>query len=328
VVLNVTATAPSAVSFLTVWPSGQARPLASNLNVVPGETVANLVVVRVGEGGKVNLYNNAGSTDAVADLAGWYGAAGTTGAGYSTVTPARILDTRSGLGLPAAKTGPGATLALPVLGKGGVPQTGVSAVVLNITATAPTGVSFLTAWPAGVGRPLASNLNYTPGQTVPNLVMVKVGDGGVVDLYNNAGTVDLIADVAGWYGTEGGGSGALLSSVVPSRILDTRSAPSGTTKLGPASTLALQITGKGGIPTTGVSAVVVNITATEATGESFLTVWPAGGAMPVASNLNFVAGQTVSNLVVVKVGAGGRLNVYNNAGAVHVIADVAGWYGS
>ena len=328
VVLNVTATAPTDVSFLTAWPAGHARPLASNLNVAAGQTVANLVVVRVGVGGRVNLYNNAGSTDLVADVAGWYGTGGTGGAGYSTVTPNRILDTRSGLGAPAAPVGAGSAVGLQVTGRGGVPVTGVSAVVMNITATDATAVSYLTAWPGGATRPLASNLNYSAGQTVPNLVMVKVGAGGVVNLFNNSGSVHLIADVAGWYGVDGGGGGARFSSVVPSRILDTRSglgAAQG--KVGPGSRLDLQVTGRGGVPASGVTAVVMNVTVTEPTSLSFLTVWPAAEARPLASNLNYVAGQTVPNLVVVKVGEGGRVNLYNNGGAAHVLADVAGWYG-
>ena len=73
--------------------------------------------------------------------------------------------------------------------------------VLNVTVTEPTAVSFLTAWPGGTPRPLASNLNYGPGQTVPNLVVVQVGAGGTVDLFNYAGSAHVIADVAGWYGS-------------------------------------------------------------------------------------------------------------------------------
>ena len=77
---------------------------------------------------------------------------------------------------------------------------GVGAVVLNPTVTGPTAPSYLVAWPAGEPRPLASNVNYLPGQTVPNLVVVKVGAGGTVSLYNAAGSTEVVADVAGWYG--------------------------------------------------------------------------------------------------------------------------------
>jgi hypothetical protein len=201
-----------------------------------------------------------------------------------------------------------------------VPEAGVSAVVLNVTVTEPTAPSFLTAWPAGVARPLASNLNYVAGQTVPNLVIVKVGDSGRINLYNHAGTAHLIADVAGWFGD---GAESTFTALAPARILDTRTAA----KPGPASVLELQVTGVGGVPATGVSAVVLNVTVTEPTAISFLTGWPAGVARPLASNLNYVPGLTVPNLVVVKVDEQGRVNLYNYDGSAHVIADVAGWYG-
>ena len=323
VVLNVTVTEPTADSFLTVWPAGAARPLASNLNFRPGQNVPNLVTVKVGAGGQVSIYNLAGATHVVADASGWYGA---DGAGYTSLTPARILDSRSGDGWPAAKLGPDATRSLQVTGRGGVPAAGVSAVVLNVTVTEPTADSFLTAWPTGQARPLVSNLNFVPGLTVPNLVVVKVGAGGQVDLYNNVGATHLVADVAGWFGPEGG-AGSGFWPVPPQRILDTRSgngAPVG--KLGPGAALKLQVTGRGGVPPAGVSAVVLNVTVTEPTAESFLTVWPAGAARPLASNLNYMADKTVPNLVVVKVGAGGVVDLYNFSGATHVVADVAGWY--
>ncbi len=80
-----------------------------------------------------------------------------------------------------------------------MPGTGVTAVVLNVTAVDPSAGTYVTAWPTGEGRPNASNLNIPPGDTRPNLVIVKVGAGGKVSFYNDAGNTDLIADVAGYY---------------------------------------------------------------------------------------------------------------------------------
>ena len=321
VVLNLTVTEATAVSFLTAWPAGGVRPLASNLNYGAGDTVPNLVVVKVGTDGKVNLFNYAGSAHVIADVAGWYGAA--DGESYAALTPARLLDTRAGVEAPAAKLGTGSAITLQVTGRGGVPATGVSAVVLNVTVTDTSSGGFLTVWPAGEERPLASNLNYVPGQTVANLVMVKVGAGGAVDLYMSGGPISVIADVAGYYGEAGAG----LATATPARILDTRSglgAPAA--KLGAGATLSLQVTGRGGVPATGVSAVVLNVTVTEPVAGGFLTAWPAGETRPLVSNLNYVPGQTVPNLVVVKVGTGGKVNLYSSGGPVHVIADVAGWF--
>ena len=325
VVLNVTVTEPTAPSWLTAWPTGSPFPLAANLNFVPAQTVPNLVTVKVGEGGQVSLYNAAGSTHVVADVAGWYGEAGATaGSRFTGVVPSRILDTRYGLGAPG-RIGAAASFDLQVTGQGGIPATGVSAVVLNVTVTEPTAPSWLTAWPTGSPFPLAANLNFVPGDTVPNLVVVKVGDGGRISLYNAAGSTHVVADVAGWFGEDGVPGAAGYTGVIPARILDTRHALGGTV-VGPASTIDVQVTGRGGIPATGVSAVVLNVTVTEPTAPSCLTAWPTGSPFPLAANLNYVSGQTVPNLVVVKVGAGGKISLYNAAGSTHVVADVAGWY--
>ena len=329
VALNVTVTEPTAGSFLTVWPAGEGQPLASNLNYEAGATVPNMVVVKVGAGGKVNLFNLSGSVHVIADVAGWYGPyLPTAGAAFTPLPPSRLLDTRTGNGAPAHPVRAGGTVTLQVTGRGGVPATGVSAVVLNVTVTEPDATSFLAVYPNEQARPLVSNLNYRPGQTVANLVVVKVGNGGV-NLYNNSGSAHLIADVAGWYGVDGFTPVGTYTALAPARILDTRTgngAPAA--HVGAGGVVSLQVTGRGGIPAGAVGAVVLNVTVTEPNGVSFLTAWPGGTARPVASNLNYAPGQTVPNLVVVQVGAGGTVDLYNYSGSAHVIADVAGWYGS
>jgi hypothetical protein len=110
-----------------------------------------------------------------------------------------VLDTRSGTGGHNAPLGPGRTLDLAIAGAGGVPSTGVSGVVVNLTAVAPNAGGWLTAWPSGQAMPLASNLNFVPGSVVPNLAVVKVGAGGKLSLYNSAGSTAVIVDVVGWY---------------------------------------------------------------------------------------------------------------------------------
>ncbi|MGW7450261.1 PKD domain-containing protein, partial [Streptomyces sp. NPDC054787] len=157
-----------------------------------------LVVVPV-INGKVSFYNNAGTVDLIADVAGYYTTDG-TGSTYKPITPTRLMDTREGLGVPKAKISGGGTATLQVTGTAGIPATGVTAVVLNVTATDPTAGSYVSVYPNGTTRTSASNLNFTAGQTIPNLVVVPVIN-GKVSFYNNAGTVDLIADVAGYYTT-------------------------------------------------------------------------------------------------------------------------------
>jgi len=334
VALNVAATnATGPPSFLTVWPTGQTRPLASNLNFVPGVSVPNLVIARVGIDGKVSMYNNVGSVNVVADVQGYF-QGDATGSTYIPLNPARVLDTRVGTGGTAAKVGPGGTIELKVTDAGGVPAAG-TAVVLNVTATNVSGAeSFLTVWPSGSSRPFASNLNFIQGQTVPNLVIARVGEGGKISIYNNVGTVDVVADTQGFFAAPvtppATPTGSQYFPANPARILDTRDGtgvPGGATgQLGTASTIDLQVTGAGGVPAN-ATAVVLNVTVTESPGpDSFLTVYPTGTVRPLASNLNYAPGQTIPNLVIARIGAGGKVTIYNNSGSTFVIADVQGWF--
>ena len=320
VVLNVTAVNPTEATFITAWPSDQVRPLASNLNLPPGDVRPNLVIVKVSEDGYVSFYNAAGSIDIVADVAGWFGPEG--GQRYTGISPARIWDSRSGPG-PTGRSSAGETRNVTVTGVGGVPANGVTAVVLNVTAVGPSAQTFITVWPMGENKPLASNLNVPPGDNRPNLVIVKVGAAGQVSVYNEAGDLDLIADVAGYFSS----GGSTLHSVSPARLWDSRSGPGPTGPSGPGATREVIVTGIGGVPATGVSAVVLNVTAVNASQSTFVTVWPTGEEQPLASNLNVPPGDTRPNLVIAKVGAGGRVSFYNAAGNIDLVADVAGWFG-
>jgi hypothetical protein len=166
--------------------------------------VPNRVIVKVGANGKVSIFNFQGSADVVADVGGWFVDAATnptaTGVGFNGLTPKRILDTRPPGKGPVV---PGGTITVQVAAMGGVPAmtsaAPPTAVVLNVTVTDTTAASYLTVWPDGTGRPTASDLNWVPGQTVPNLVVVKLGANGMVDVYNLAGSTDVVIDVVGWY---------------------------------------------------------------------------------------------------------------------------------
>ena len=317
-ILNITATAPTAGGFLTLWPAGQARPASSNLNFSPGETVANLVQVGLGSGGAVSIYNSFGSTQVVADLAGFVvpgsGAAGR----YTALEPARVLDTRGGSAI-----GPGALLRLPLLGQGGIPSGGVSAVALNFTSAGSSAGGYLTAFPAGAPVPAASTLNFSAGQLVANRSIVKLGEGGAIEIFNAFGSTDVVADVSGWFSDgSASASGALFTPVTPSRILDSR----GAGPLGPGGSLTVKAAGAGGVPSSGATAGVANVTVTDTTGAGYLTAWPGLSARPLASDLNWNPGQTVPNLVLVRLGADGTLNLFNFAACANVIVDVVGYY--
>jgi hypothetical protein len=249
-----------------------------------------------------------------------------------SLTPGRLMDTRegqstvdgqfAGIGVRAANS----VTELLVGGRGGVP-TDAEAVVLNVTVTAPEGSGFITVYPCGQAVPTTSNLNFVAGDTVPNAVVVKMGAGGMVCLFAAESATHLIADVNGYFPA---GSG--FESLSPGRLLDSREGQStvdgqfaGIGVRAANSVTELLVGGRGGVPAD-ADAVVLNVTVTGAEGSGFITVFPCGEALPTASNLNFQAGDTVPNAVVVKVGAGGMVCLFAAESATHLIADVNGYF--
>ena len=248
---------------------------------------------------------------------------------FRALAPARVLDTRSGTGAPTGAVGANGVVRVKVTGRGGVPESGVSAVVLNVTVTRPQKGGHLTAYAGGTAMPSASNVNFVAGQTVPNLVVVPVGADGTVSLANvSPGSTHVLADVTGAFTTTPTATPGSFGGVAPARLLDTRTGTGAAAAPVAANrAVRVKVTGRGGVPESGVSAVVLNVTVTRPQKGGHLTAHAGGTAMPSASNVNFVAGQTVPNLVVVPVGADGTVSLANvSPGSTHVLADVFGYY--
>ncbi len=256
--------------------------------------------------------------------------------GYVPLVPARLLDTRSRFATVdddaagAGPLGPQGTLNLTVLGRAGVPRSGVSAVALNVVVTLPSANGYVTAWPAGIALPLAANLNFEPGDTVGNSVIAKVGSNGQISLYNAAGNSALVVDVVGYFTTS-----SALNPMVPARLLDTRpgqktvdGAFAGGGALAGGGKIDLAVAGRAGLPATGVGGVILNVTATQPSSYGFVAAWPQGTTQPPTANLNFVANQTIPNLVISQVGASGEVSLFNANGNVHLVADILGWFPS
>lgn len=214
---------------------------------------------------------------------------------------------------------------MKIAGNGGIPE-GVTAVALNLTVVDPAGgAGHIIAYPSDEGRPETSNVNYTAGQTVPNLAIVPVGADGYVNLFNRGGaSVDLLADIAGYFSQS---EAAGYTAVGPTRLVDTREGLGTDRGQVPGWTsFAVQTTGRAGIPA-GVSAVALNVTVTDPHSDGHLTVYPGDRRAPSVSNLNFRRWQTIANSVIVPVDASGRIQVLNGAqGSSDVIVDVVGYY--
>jgi hypothetical protein len=330
VVLNVTGISPPSATDLRIYPtpkSGTAQPLVSNLNLAAGQTRANLVTVPIGENGQVRILNSGGAPNVLADVQGWYGAGGA--AGYEPSDPVRLLDTRNGTGgFPIKPVPPGGFLDLHVTGgQRNVPDT-ATAVILTVTALNATTVTDVRAYPTpadGSGPPLASNLNLGPRRVVPNMVIAKVGSGGSVRLFNSAGSVDLVVDLAGWF--DDGPNASLFHVVAPQRVLDTRA--QFVKRLGAGEVLDVRVAGVAGVPSAGGTGVAVNVTGVDASTSTDVAVYPTPNdqTVPLASNLNLVPHETAADLAAVALGLGGQIRLHNAAGDLALVVDLVGWFG-
>jgi hypothetical protein len=342
---NVTATDTSAAGYLKLYPAGGSVPAVANVNwSSAGATVGNSVVVEVGTSGDVTIYNALGNTDVVIDLQGYYTpeTVGGSAGSYVPMTPDRICDTRATSVTGAAAdecTGEtmsaGGTLDVAVEGQGTVPASGVAAVVANVTVTNTSAASYLTAYP-GPTRPLAANLNWSgAGDTVGNRIVIPLGSGGII-LYNALGTTNVVVDVSGYYTTGSAAGDSLFAPVTSYRACDTRatsvtgqpadSCTGGT--LGAGGILSLTLAGTAGLYPFGgnATAVITNVTATDTSAGSFLTVYP-GPTLPLAADVNWTgAGATVGNLTFATLNSSGAVSVYNGLGSVDVIVDAFGFF--
>jgi hypothetical protein len=353
-VVNVTAVDATAPTFVSVYPDAATRPTVSNLNVYSPNAKPNLVTVPLtratGGAAAVDFFNSAGTVNLLADLEGYYvpGA----GAGYTAITPCRVFDTRYPSGADAGCTNQptvppsplgAAPLTISFTSVAGVPPT-ATAVTFTLTAVDSTQPGFVRASPAGtqLASP-SSNLNVTGGLAESNLVTVPLGQNGAVDFYNAIGSTDLIVDLAGYYEP---GTGARFTPLAsPCRIYDTRdgtgnchpdpNVPWTGGGLGAADQASLQVVGVATVPA-GATAVVVNITGVNATSPTYISASPDNAPLPTVSNLNLYASQAVPVLAIVSVPPGdpadgsipyaGLIDLYNNAGSVDVIVDLAGYF--
>ncbi|MDH6464908.1 hypothetical protein M2302_005109 [Micromonospora sp. A200] len=338
VVLNVTVTEPTASGFLTVYPSGKAKPNASSLNFKRGWTRSNSVTVALGSGGKVAVNNSSGYTHAIVDVVGFYASDNSfmftnrgVGGQFLPVAPRRLFDSRSDWGqkLPADNQ---VRLALDY---GYDANWRMRAVVVNITAVSPTSNGFLTAWNGEWPEPKTSTVNYGAKSITPNLAVVPVRHcydcpwGSELPTFGVYTLKDthVVVDIVGFIDDSGLRNGLRFNARTPTRIVDSRVGQGLPANLG---------AGKSGVVTTPAAvatpdtrALALNVTAVAPTASTVLKVWPNGidGInRPDASNLNAAAGQTVANAVVTLIGPTDRFNVYNLSGTTGVVADVVGTF--
>ncbi len=359
--LSVTAVDGTNNGVLTVYPTGQI-PLTptSVINYVPGTpfcsatpdcTVPNLVVSKV-NGGKVTVANGSasGTVNVVVDLEGYFDPTGasTTNLGHYVPAqggPARVADTRcaatpappfcDGESLPgpsSPKLAPGGTLDVSPFGVD-MSGLGISAVVVQLTATDTTAGGFLTAYPSAQATPpTASNVNFTAGQTTSTRAIVPLDSAhGDFKVFNPLGNTDVVVDLVGYF-EDGSGPAAdgssLYTPIVPTRLTDTRMDAGA---LGPNTSTTFPVAGMSGIPaqdSSGPIAAVLNVTEASATAPGFLTVTPDTQTPPLlTSDVNFGAGDIRANADVAELGSpDGHVSIYNAAGTTQVAIDAFGYF--
>jgi hypothetical protein len=319
VALNLTATNVNASGYAAAVADGAGSPSTSNLNFGSGQTVANSTIVQVASDGYIDIYNGskASSIDLIADVTGYF--TPISGAGYNTVAPDRILDTRNGTGAAKAQVASHSAIPVGIVGVDGIPSS-ATAVAVHITVTNAKGGGFVAAVPDGSTTPTTSSVNFATGQTASNTVIVPIAADGKIKLYNGAtGAVDLIADVAGYFTTA---STNVFLPVPPTRVLDTRT----TAPLKSDSTNYYLVSTN---TDPGTVAVAANLTATQPTAGGNLQAYPAGTPRPGVSNVNFGPGQTVANLALLTNSApsGADTDIYNDSpGTTQLIIDVFGYF--
>ena len=200
-------------------------------------------------------------------------------------------------------------------GNFGIPTTGVSSVVLNVTATGASAPGYITVWPCDQPKPYTSNLNYLPYQDIPNAVIATVDSQGLV-CFASSSPVFLIADISGWFA-----QGSNLNVITPQRLFDTRP----TQRISTTSIYILDLSATSPVSTGAATAVVLNVTAAGATEAGFATVWPCDLPQPPTSNLNFDANEDIPNLVITKVSATNTV-CFSASAPVHLLADLMGWF--
>jgi hypothetical protein len=317
--LNVTVVPHGALGYLTLWPTGQAQPGVSTLNSPDGRVKANAAIVPAGSGGAVSVYAT-NTTDAVLDINGYFvPGTNSTALAFYPVTPCRIADTRNATGpLGGPSLAGGQSRTIPILSACSIPAT-AQAYSLNFTAVPHGTLGYLTVWQTGAANmPVVSTLNAPTGTVTANAAIVPAGTSGSIDVFTT-NAADLVIDINGYFAPMTTG-GLTLYGVTPCRVEDSRQ-PTGSS---PITSLTVEVTSSPcGIPAA-AQAYVFNATVVPPSGLGYLTLWPEGQAMPVASTLNAADGAVTSNMAIVP-STNGSISVFAS-NPTHVILDISSYF--
>ena len=319
--LNFTVVPSGKLTYLTAYPTGQPKPVASTLNSFDGRIKANAAIVPAGINGDVSVFTT-DDTQLIIDINGYFVPASTTSAlAFYPIAPCRLVDTRGATGpLGAPSLSAQQERAFPVLTSAcNVPAT-AQAYSLNYTVIPKEPLSYLTTWPTGQTRPGVSTLNAPTSTITANAALVPAGDNGDLSVYATNDT-DLIIDINGYFAPPMSG-GLSLYNLAPCRVYDSRTQTGAQPII---NTEEINVAGSScGAPASAQS-YVFNATVIPTNTLLFLTLWPHGaGEQPNASTLNAPDGSVTSNLAIVPAGDG-SVNAFASH-STHLILDIFGYF--
>lgn len=283
--------------------------------------ISNTAIVTLASDGKIQV--EASSTvNLLVDVQGYYTSGTTTDGGYAPVTPARLVDTRNGMGV--SQTAPltsGSSTTITVAGKGGVPAD-ATAVFVNFTVTNNTNGGLLTPYSSDLPRPTTS-LNFEGGVSTALGTTVDLSPSGQMTVYmTDAGAaLDLVVDVFGYFS---GSSTTGAFTPATARVATNVSLPA-------SSVTEVHVGGVAGVPPagSGVFAVAANLQVTQTgTATGYIRAWSATDDEPSTSSIMLEhQPSTVSNFLTVELGKDGGINLRNvSTDDVTATVDVQGWY--
>ena len=320
--LNVTVVPRGALGYLTIWPTGETQPAVSTLNSLDGRVKANAAIVTAGRAGAVSVFASS-TTDVVLDINGYFEPASAQTLQFYPMSPCRVLDTRDGSGYLGGPYLRGTRERdFPVLSSNCPVPASAQAYSINFTVVPWQGgpLGYLSVWAAGNNQPVVSTLNNPTATVVANAAIVPAGTDGAIAVYPDQDT-DLIGDIDGYFAAPGP-DGLSLYTVVPCRVLDTRS--NGGAFSGQRNPPVNVAASPCSIPAS-AGGYVLNVTAVPVGALGYLTLWPDGQGRPLASTLNALDGMITSNMAMLP-GWNGSIAAYA-AGLTQLVVDISGYFG-
>ncbi len=270
---------------------------------------------------------------------------------YVALTPVRLIDTRYGTGTTKAQLAAGGTLKVQTAGRAGIPITGVGAVMLTVNVLNAGAAGRLIAYADQTTRPNITSVAFSPGKAATSAVVSRLSSAGLLDMWNSSvRPVDLVIDISGyWTGGAVTAAGGFVP-LAPARSLDTRTgigAGRGAWAGDEYARLSWQVTGRSGVPTGAVAAVMA-ITTTNVGSSGTLVPfdedanlnpgfpWYANGLQPdsalPATGMAYTAGVPSAEVFIVPLSATGRAALDKSDSAagspvpsVDVLGDVVGY---